>query len=233
PMSWKSPARRRASRRARGSPSASPMPSAMLWTRCEWPAVYGSRASTVALRLSIASSALCSRRRYDSSSRADRSRSWIVLSRGVLPADGLAELAVGREALPDAGRLQARPRERAVGAPHLDADHVALTVQDADGRLGQPPCRDDLVVTHHDGAEHPVDVLRERRLLLRERLAPKRVGENGAEEECGRDEHHRRREDEQPHECERPRQPPISAPDAPQSDHQFAQRGIGAPDLRL
>ena len=53
-MSWKSAAWPSRSSSACESPSSRPIASASCCTRREWPAVYASRASTVAERLSIA-----------------------------------------------------------------------------------------------------------------------------------------------------------------------------------
>ena len=54
PMSWKSAAWPSRSSSTCERPSSRPIASASCWTRREWPAVYASRASTVAERLSIA-----------------------------------------------------------------------------------------------------------------------------------------------------------------------------------
>ena len=71
PMSWKSPAKRSVSRLCRGRPSSRPISTAIRCTRSEWPAVYGSFASTVSLRLATASRALRSSRRFDSTRLLD------------------------------------------------------------------------------------------------------------------------------------------------------------------
>ena len=82
PTSWNSAACARMPSRFGGSCSSRPIASAIRRTRCEWPAVYGSFASTVAFSVSIASIELCSSSRYDatsSSARSDSSRAcWLT-----------------------------------------------------------------------------------------------------------------------------------------------------------
>ena len=132
-------------------------------------------------------------------------------------ADRFAEVAVEREAVADAARVEARPRERAVRAPDLHADDVGLAAEHSQDRLREPARRDDLVAVHHHRAEDAVDVLRERRPLFAERLAVKRAREHRAEEERGGDEQRSRRDDEQPHQGQGPHQTAVGPPDRPQS----------------
>ena len=59
PMSWKRQAFASVPRRFVGRESSRPIASPTRRTRCEWPAVYGSRASTAAFSVSIVSMRLC------------------------------------------------------------------------------------------------------------------------------------------------------------------------------
>ncbi len=74
-MSWKSAAVPRAPSRLAGRRSSRPIASDTRRTRCEWPAVYGSRASTAAFSVSIVS------RRLASSACDDSARSCELDSR--------------------------------------------------------------------------------------------------------------------------------------------------------
>ena len=72
PMSWKSAAVARAPSCFAGKRSSRPIASETRRTRCECPAVYGSRASTAALSVSIVSSSVASSSREDSTRSCER-----------------------------------------------------------------------------------------------------------------------------------------------------------------
>ena len=72
PMSWKRAAVASAPSCLVGRRSSRPTASETRLTRCEWPAVYGSRASTAALSVSIVSSSVASSSRVDSTTSCER-----------------------------------------------------------------------------------------------------------------------------------------------------------------
>jgi len=101
--------------------------------------------------------------------------------------DRLAEVAVEREAAADPTAAAVRPGEHAVGAPDLHGDEIVLPPELLEQARRDARRHDDAPAANELRAEHAVDVLRQARSRVGERLATQRGGEDRAEGDAARE----------------------------------------------